>query len=217
MRSRAVALWLALSGSAFAQVAVQAPRQDFVANPPGSYSLPVIQEAGDGWVLDGNRVPRRLSRYTQGAITLLSFVYTYCSDPLGCPLAHASFVDLKSRVLADASLRGRVRFVSLSFDPTNDTPEAMHRYGSGLSSDALPWHFLTTYSTRFLAPILEAFGQDVELERDAKGSATRVITHLLKIFLIDAQGRVREIYSAAFLHPEVMFNDLKTLALEAGP
>jgi protein SCO1/2 len=35
------------------------------------------------------------------------------------------------------------------------------------------------------------------------------------MFLIDARGEVREIYSLAFLQPQVMFNDIKTLALEA--
>ncbi len=38
----------------------------------------------------------------------------------------------------------------------------------------------------------------------------------MKMFLIDAQGEVREIYTLAFFQPQVMFNDIKTLALEAG-
>lgn len=194
---------------------VRPPTQDFVANPAGSYRLPVLQQAANGWVLDGNVMPRRLSRYTQGAVTLLSFVYTYCSDPIGCPLAYATMADLKSRVLADPGLHGKVRFVSLSFDPTNDTPDAMRIYGAEhAKSTALPWHFLTTYSPRFLLPILDGYGQDVEVELDARGAPTRARTHMLKLFLIDRRGGVREIYSAAFLHPEVMFNDIKTLVME---
>ena len=58
----------------------------------------------------------------------------------------------------------------------------------------------------------------MEVELDDKGKPTRTRTHLLKVFLIDAQAQVREIYSAAFLQPEVMITDLRTLALErAGP
>jgi len=191
--------------------------QQFVANAPSTYSLPLIQPAGDGWVLERNGFPRRLSRYTHGAITLLSFVYSYCTDPVGCPLAYSVFVDVRARVLAEPQLRGKVRFVSLSFDPTNDTPGAMQRYGSPFTSARdLPWHFLTTHSMRFLKPILDAYGQDVEVERDASGAPTRAITHLLKVFLIDTRAGVREIYSAAFLHPDVVFNDIRTLALESG-
>ena len=137
-----------------------APVQDFVAPAPGSYALPPIQAAADGWVLEGNWLPRRLSHYTHGALTLLSFVYTYCTDPIGCPLAYATFDTVKRRVLADPALRGRVRLVSLSFDPVNDTPDAMRVYGGEHARSAdLPWHFLTTYSTRFLKPILDDFGQ----------------------------------------------------------
>lgn len=199
------------------QAPAGAPRQDFVAPAPGSYALPPIQPAADGWVLEGNRLPRRLSSYTHGALTLLSFVYTYCSDPIGCPLAYATFDTIQRRARADPVLRGQVRLVSLSFDPGNDTPEAMRAYGGEHArSTELPWHFLTTYSTRFLKPILDDFGQDVEIERDADGAPTRARAHMLKVFLLDRQGQVREIYSAAFLHPDVILNDLRTLALEAA-
>ena len=203
--------------AAQAQLPSNAPRQDFVAPAPGSYALPQIQPAADGWVLEANRLPRRLSSYTHGALTLLSFVYTYCTDPIGCPLAYKTFDTIKHRALADPALRGRVRLVSLSFDPHNDTPQAMRAYGGEHArSTDLPWHFLTTYSTRFLKPILDDFGQDVEIELDTNGAPTRARTHMLKVFLLDQQGQVREIYSAAFLHPDVILNDLRTLAQQAA-
>lgn len=191
------------------------PRQDFVAPLPGSYSLPVIQPAANGWVFDGNWWPRRLSGYTHGSITLLSFIYTYCTDPIGCPLAYNTFVKIRSGVLADPLLRGRVRLVSLSFDPTNDTQRVMRDYGGELArSKEVPWSFLTTYSVDFLKPILDGFGQDADVEFDDKGRPKRTMTHMLKVLLLDARGNVREIYSAAFLQPEVMLNDLRTLVLE---
>src|SRR5690606_32744125 len=134
---------------------------------------------------------------------------------VGCPLAYAAFVDVRSRVLADPSLIDKVRFVSLSFDPTHDTPAAMQYYGGEYARAQEPrWHFLTTSSMRRLEPILEGFGQDVEVEPDVAGAPTRAITHLLKVFLIGPRGRVREVYGVAFLHPEVVFNDIRTLAME---
>jgi hypothetical protein len=38
---------------------------------------------------------------------------------------------------------------------------------------------------------------------------------MLKVFLIDARGRVREIYTLSFIQPDVMFNDMRTLYLES--
>jgi cytochrome oxidase Cu insertion factor (SCO1/SenC/PrrC family) len=66
-----------------------------------------------------------------------------------------------------------------------------------------------------LSPLLEGFGQDVRVEADASGRPTRAINHMLKLFLIDASGVVREIYSLAFVHPEVMLNDIQTLLMES--
>lgn len=194
---------------------VTRPQQGFSAPAAGSYRLPVIQKASNGWVFDGNWLPRRLSHYTNGRITLMSFIYTYCTDPIGCPLAYETFVDVRARVLKDSMLRERVRFVSVSFDPTNDTPKAMYLYGGQYAtSTEVPWSFLTTFSVPYLKPILDGFGQDVEVELDEKGRPTRTRTHMLKVFLIDEVGQVREIYSAAFLQPEVMVNDMRTLVLE---
>lgn len=213
MRPAALVL---VAGAAFAGGAYCAdlPRQDYVPNAPGTYTLQRIQPAGNGWVLDGSLFPRRLSSYTHGAITLLSFVYTYCTDPTGCPLAYNTFVQVKELVGRDALLQGKVRLVSLSFDPGNDTPEAMTLYGGEHATDTtVPWHFLTTYSVRFLLPILEDFGQAVELDHDADGKPMRTYTHMLKVFLIDPDGYVREIYTTAFLNPEVIYNDIKTLAM----
>jgi protein SCO1 len=182
----------------------------------GTYKLPVIQPASNGWVLEGNKMPWRLSRYTKDAITLLSFMYTYCSDPLGCPLAYSTMVDIKNRVLLDNALHGKVRFVSLSFDPTNDTPQMMRTYSKFQESHtALDWHYLTTYSTRILKPILDNFGQDIEVELDRNKQPTRMISHMLKVFLIDQHANVREIYSTGFMNAELIFNDIKTLALES--
>jgi protein SCO1/2 len=192
------------------------PVMDFTPPPAGTYGLPVIQPAPDGTVLDAAGRPHRLSEYTRGRITLLSLVYSYCTDPFGCPLAHAASLTLKERILGDARLHGRAQLVSLSFDPLNDTPAAMRAYGgkNRRAGGPLPWHFLTTRSVEELAPILDGFGQEIELVTDDRGQARRTISHMLKLFLVDRDGRVREIYSTAFLHVDVMLNDIRTLVME---
>jgi len=53
------------------------------------------------------------------------------------------------------------------------------------------------------------------VEIDAQGRATRTLNHLLKIFLVDAQRQVREVYSVATLAPVAIVNDLHTLRIEA--
>ncbi len=194
-----------------------APRMEFAAPPPGSYVLQRIQRVSDAALLDSSGRAVRLSTLTQGKITLLTFFYTYCVDPLGCPFAHTTLADLRDRVRADRSLSGRVRFVSVSLDPTHDSPAILARYAEEFTVDPkFEWRFLTAGRVRELLPVLDDFGQDVSVDVDENGRATRTLHHMLKMFLIDPAGEVREIYSLAFLQPQVIFNDIKTLALAAG-
>ena len=89
---------------------------EFVPPPPGSYVLHGIMPAPEGRVLGLDGRAERLSRYTRGQITLLGFIYTACVDPLGCPHAYRVFDALKEAIAATPALRGKVRFVTLSFD-----------------------------------------------------------------------------------------------------
>lgn len=196
--------------------AAMRPVMDYVPPPAGSYALHVIQQAPDGEVVGRDGKRHRLSEYTHGRITLLSLIYTYCTEPTGCALAYETGVAIKDRIFADKRLHGRAQFVSLSFDPLNDTHASMQAYGGkhAQSNGPLPWHFLTTRSMRQLKPMLDGLGQEIEIEEDERGRPTRTISHMLKLFLIDREGRVREIYSTAFLHPEAMLNDIRTLVME---
>jgi cytochrome oxidase Cu insertion factor (SCO1/SenC/PrrC family) len=181
---------------------------------PGSYTLQHIMPSPEGKVLDtqGKRVP--LSRFTTGKVTLLSLIYTRCGDGTGCPLATHQMQQLKGRLDAEPGMSGRVRFVSLSFDPGHDTPEVMRAYAARYLPDegGLPWHFLTTGSRAGIRPLLEGFGQDVWTRVD--GSGDGALPHVLKIFLIDRFGSVREIYSTSYLRPPVLLNDIRTLLME---
>jgi protein SCO1 len=190
---------------------------DFVPPPAGSYPLHAIMRAPDGPVLDpdGRRLP--LSRFTAGKITLLGFIYTSCADARGCPLAYQVFHTVRHRVAADAELRDRVRLVSLSFDPARDTPAVMRHYAAGAPANGVEWAFLTTERPRTLVPLLDGFGQDVRLEVDARGRPAGPLTHVLKVFLLDEHAIVREIYTTAYLYPEVIMNDIKTLRLGDRP
>jgi len=193
------------------------PALGFVPPAPGSYRLYDIMRAPEGAVLESDGTAHRLSEFTTGKVTLFSFIYTYCSDAKGCPLAYETLHTLKKTIEQDPALRDKVRFVSMSFDPRNDTPETMRLYGDAEMRDrkGLRWHFLTSRSGKELAPLLDGFGQDVSVAQDQPaGQRVPVLSHMLKVYLIDAGGSVREIYSTSFLHPTILLNDIKTLLME---
>ncbi|MGH8710409.1 MAG: SCO family protein [Burkholderiales bacterium] len=214
--------WLVLCCAAGAATAheLSAPKPlQFIPPPPGSYVLQKIMRAPDGAVLGLDNKPRRLSRYTTGKITLLSFVYTACTDPNGCPLAYEAFSELKREIRKRPGMQEKVRLVSLSFDPQHDSPQVMKLYAGSHAAgrDGFPWYFLTTRSPGELMPLLKGFGQDVSVAADpVDGKPTPVLSHVLKVFLIDKSGEIREIYTTSFLLPQIVLNDIQTLLLEDG-
>jgi protein SCO1 len=192
------------------------PRVDRARLPaPGSYRLAQIQPCPDGEVLTHQARPSRLHAQLSGRISLVAFMYTYCRDAHGCPLAFKVMTELHARIAQDSPLAQRVQLVSLSFDPSNDTPEQMARYGHDhLKDPRVTWRFLTTASVPKLLPLLGGLGQDVTVEMDAQGRPTRTLNHMLKLFLIDARLKLREVYSVNTVDAQTVVNDMRTLVLE---
>ena len=63
--------------------------------------------------------------------------------------------------------------------------------------------------------MLDGFGQDVQVVVDQEtGRSNKELSHVLKVFLIDRAGDVREIYTTSFLLPQVVMNDIETLLME---
>ena len=194
------------------------PVLDFEPPAPGTYTLHRIMTVPDGEVLSLDARVHPFREFTRDRITLLGLIYTTCVDPEGCPLAARVFDAVRESVAETPELRGKVRLVSLSFDPERDTHAAMRGYAGHRATDAsvgVPWHFLTTRGPRALRPLVDGLGQDVRRATSvASGHGHRELSHVLKVFLIDRAGFVREIYSSTFLHPRTVLNDIVTLLME---
>ena len=82
----------------------------------------------------GPDLPHLLSTYTTGKITLLTFFYTLCTDPQGCPLAWNAFESVREKIKADPVLHGKARLVFFSFDPVHDNGETLLLFRGKLQS-----------------------------------------------------------------------------------
>lgn len=196
--------------------AVEAPvgrRVEFDAPAPGTYRLPVIKPAPDGAVLNASGAWRRLHQLMAGKVVVLSFVYTQCSDARGCPLATAVLHQIHQASASDSALAEHLKLITLSFDPAHDTPAEMARYARPRdpSARASEWDHLTTASERALAPVLAGYGQIVSRPTSSQAAG---LTHRLRVYLIDPQQRIRNIYGLDFLDPRLLLADVRTLLLE---
>lgn len=195
-----------------AEAPVRAP--SFTLPEPGSYELPAILHVPGFTLLDERGAAAPLPGLTPGSVAVVSFIYTHCSDGAGCPAALAVLQRLDRLVAADPALAGRVRLFTVSFDPAHDTPERMASLREGLAPRS-DWRFLTAASPAAIAPVLAAYGQDVLPLVGSDERALGLFRHVLKVFLVDPTGAVRNVYSTGFLSPELLLVDVRTILPDA--
>jgi len=188
---------------------------DYEPPAPGTYDLPALQAAGDGRVLGADSSVVALRDLVRGRVTLLSFIYTRCADATACPLATGVLREIHAAGQNDPELSRSLRLITLSFDPQHDTPAVMADYASVHRDEpgGPEWLFLTSASPRDLAPILESYGQRVN-RKPNPASPLGPLYHLLRVYLIDRDGMIRNIYSSGLLDPRLVLADVRTLMLE---
>jgi cytochrome oxidase Cu insertion factor (SCO1/SenC/PrrC family) len=207
------AAMLAGGGSGLADVAPQgdaagSPRL-FAPPPPGSYELPAIDRVSERELLDPSGRAAPLLGLAEGQVAVVSFVYRSCADAAACPLSLSVLKRLDAELARLPSLARRVRLVTVSFDPAHDTPEGMDALRRRLAPRS-DWRFLTAPSRAAIDPVLADFGQEVAWS-SAQGADPEVASHLLRVYLVDATGAVRNVYGADLLDAEILRNDAATV------
>lgn len=182
----------------------------FAPPAPGTYELPPIDTVHDHAVLDADGTETTLGALVGPRLAVVSFIYTSCAEATGCPVGTAALHRLDRLLADDPALAREVTLVSVSFDPARDTPTRMADLRR-LHAPRSDWRFVTTRDQAMLRPLLDDFGQRVAELRYPDGAPTGVFRHVLKVFLLDRERRVRNVYSVGFLHPELVLNDLRTV------
>jgi cytochrome c peroxidase len=221
-------LCLAKPGESPQQTKILAPGYGDLNFPPpvaGTYKLPPLSDAKDAIVLNVDGEYVSYHDLFADKYTLLSFMYTRCGDVNGCPLTHVVFSRIRSLAQKDPLLSKKLKLISMSFDPKNDTPDALkklsyghaahkqHAMHSTKKSDQIEWLYLTADSEESLKPILDNYNQPVINIVNENGLPSGKFSHILRVYLIDREKKIRNIYSVSFLHPEIIISDIKTLIM----
>ena len=183
---------------------------NFVPPAAGSYELPPVKRVSGFVLRDSTGRSISTDRITAGKVAVVSFIYTACPDRLGCPLASQALQDLQGR-LKEEGLARDVALLSVSFDPARDSPGQLAKYARIYGADPMLWRFMTAPSARVLGDMIESYGQDRVPVYDERGRFTGRYSHVLKVFLLDREGYIRNVYSAGFLVPDLVINDIKTV------
>ncbi|MUG66792.1 redoxin domain-containing protein [Paenibacillus campinasensis] len=142
-----------------------------------------------------------------GKVRLTSFIFTRCPDI--CPATTINMVALQNELQKQGTFGDEVEFVSITFDPDNDTPEVLKQYAERLGIDQSGWSLLRGEEEK----VKELAAQyNLSIVRLDDGLFAHSITSLL---LIDGQQRVRAIYRMGEdMENEQILKDIDTLLKE---
>jgi protein SCO1/2 len=157
----------------------------------------------DASFVDQNGRKRAFSSF-KGFPVLMTFIYTKCPMPTFCPLMDQHFATIQKKLKDDPALKGRVRLVSVSFDPIVDTPPVLKVHAEKPGADLKTWTFLTGDRDdidRFAA----RFGVSVARSQTDQ----RDITHNLRTALVGADGKLIKVYIGNEWTPDQALADVK--------
>ena len=175
---------------------------------PGEASsrLAVIRKAPDFTLTTESGAPLRLSDL-RGKVLLVSFIFTTCNG--SCPATTHRLGQVQEALRQQGLGKdARLHFLSITLDPRRDTPEVLRNYMRLYDVQPAGWSFLTGPAEE-VARVVAAWGMW------ARPAANGQLDHPSRIFLVDARGRVREIYNLAFLKPAWVVDDIKLLLAES--
>jgi len=156
---------------------------------------------------DGKKISPKDFRGKAWAVT---FIYARCPLPDYCIRMSTNFSDLANSLKDNPELKDKVRLLSISFDPENDTPAKLRQYGQGyLGNQASPdftiWQ-LAVGSDDEVRKVAGFFGLDYRLDENNKA----VITHNLRTAVVSPDGKVIKVYAGNEWTPAQLLNDLKS-------
>ena len=133
----------------------------------------------------------RIQNY-RGRTLLLTFIYTRCPVPDYCTLMSNNFAQIDRALSQDAGLYAKSHLLSISIDPSYDTPQVLRSYGAAhteryQNETFAHWEFAGG-TTEQVKKIAEYFGLTYYPEKDQ-------IIHALRTVIINPDGKVAKIYN----------------------
>ena len=141
----------------------------------------------------------------KGKVLVVSYIYTNCPDI--CHMISKKLNKFKSGL--DQKTLNNVEFVSITFDPTRDTPEVLKEHLEKMDLDIDNWYFVTGRRDR-VYETLEVAGIDPMLD-SMENSDSYTMNHRDRISLVDRDGHIRKHYKGSGFNHKELEDDIKGL------
>lgn len=122
-------------------------------------------------------------------VYVVDFFFTKCGNPTLCPHMSKELV----RVQDMFAKNDKVKILSHTVDPDNDTPEVLRQYAEKYGAKRGKWHFLTGLKKDIYDLAYQGYKINAGEE---KNTVTPEFLHATKFILMDGKGRIRGYYDA---------------------
>ena len=142
------------------------------------------------------------SKTLDGHVWVADFIFTTCTGP--CPMMSAQMRQLQN---ATAEIPN-VLLVSMTVDPTHDSPAVLADYARHFKQDPSRWFFLTGDIDKL---------NDLGVHAFKLNSVDGSLTHSTRFVLVDGQMRIRGYYTTgddSFMRQ--LLHDIRQLERERG-
>ncbi len=140
-------------------------------------------------------------------VLVVSFLFTGCA--LVCPAVNTGMSSIQQLTTNDS----RVKLLSITVDPEDDTPEALATYGQRYGADTNRWLFLTGQRSQLYHLIGSSF-----LAPDTNGAFNYMpgnFAHTERIAVVDARGHLRGYFDGLNQKtPAAVVNEIATIEKE---
>jgi protein SCO1/2 len=124
----------------------------------------------------------------KGRVLLMTFIFTRCNLPDYCPRMSRNFAEIDHALAADPALYAKTHLLSVSFDPTNDTPTVLRDYGGSYTGRHAAetfahWDFAAP-PEKELPAITQFFNVGITPGENSS------LTHSLSTILIGRDGKI---------------------------
>jgi protein SCO1/2 len=135
---------------------------------------------------DGRRITLSELR---GKVWIVNFIYTNCPDT--CPIQSAQMREIQETFKNEKDLR----LVSITVDPTRDTPQVLSEYANRFTADPARWFFLTGEKETIYKFAQEGFRLGaVEIPHEKRPESGATHTHSPRFVLVDREAQIRGYY-----------------------
>ncbi len=150
-------------------------------------SLPIMFDA-PGFELTNQEGETFSSESLAGHVWVADFIFTRCPGP--CPVMTQNMKKLHD-TFDDAE---KLRFVTFTVDPENDTPAVLKKYARRFKADSERWTFLTGERETIFGLSVDGF-KLAAAPAEAADDPSHPIVHSQRYVLVDREGKIRGYYN----------------------